>query len=275
MNASTIRVKFNDLPQPVRERLIAVLTANPRDPRVITFAPATVLAGLSKFGLVASLFAIVLPLRFMISRVKEYGIGSDWITYLILGIGTFVFLSSLATRVIERVWPRGPYRTGMWALPGTILETDQGWLEITPTSALGKPTILTVKRRGEYQHSELQLGGKLTFSFGSPETVEAIATRILETKAQVAALVAAGDLAALAKVDPFAECRLSGVWGRPGALSIQGPTAVPRPSTRLLQWYAPAVLALAVAIGANLAVTHFAAIRSDELEAEKAAARGR
>ncbi len=264
-----MRMKFDELPQSVRERLMALLTSKTRDPRVIAFSPGTLLFGFAKFGLLVSIPAIVLPLKFMIGRVIEYGIGSDWITYLFLGIGTFVFLSSLATMVIERAWPRAPYRTGLWALPGTILETDNGWLEITPTSTLRKPTILTVKRQGRYQHSEIQLGGKLTFSFASQETVEAVSLRVLEAKAQVADLVAKGDLAALAALDPFAECALSGNWGRPGALSIQGPTAVARPNTKILQWYAPAAIALLVAIGANVAMTRFARIRSDDLEAEK------
>jgi hypothetical protein len=249
----TITVVFNDLPQTVRERLIAIFTAEKPDPRVLAFEVRTQWRGFKKILRVVSLVVAAICVYQVLTRVFRYSVGSSE-EYQILALALFAFMWSQIRITIEKRWPPPPFREGRVALPGYIVETRGGWFDITPMSTLGKPTIVTVMRNGQYSYSDLRLTPKLTFSFGKKESVEAACVRILEAKEKVAALIEKRDLAELAELDPFAECSLSGTWGRPGALSIQGPTIAIAPDNVLVKWVVPIIVALSLSFGLSVFV---------------------
>ncbi len=248
-----IKVAFNDLPQTVRERLMAIFTAEKPDPRLLAFEVRTAWRGFKYVVRVVSLVVAAICVYQVLTRAFRYSVGSSE-EYQILALSLFAFLWSQIRITIEKRWPPPPFREGRVALPGYVVETRGGLLEITPMSALGKPTILTVRRNGQYSYSDLQLDPKLTFSYGSNEKVEAACMRILEAKEKVAALVEKRDLAELAELDPFAECTLSGTWGRPGALSIQGPTIAIPPNNVFVKWIVPVLVALSLTFGLSVYV---------------------
>lgn len=265
---TTISVAFNDLPQPVREWLMPLFTANPRDPRVLAFEVRTAWSGLKRLTRLVSAVVIAVCVWQVLTRAFRYSVGSSE-EYQILAAALTVFMWSQLRISMEKRWPPPPYREGRWALPGAIVETWGGWLQITPMSALGKPTIVTVMRQGAYQYSDLRLGEKLSFSFGTKEAVEAACTRILEAREKVSELVAKRDLPGLAELDPFAECTLSGTWGRPGALSLQGPTVAIAPQNIFVQWIAPIIVALLLTVGLGLFVNRHLQQERDLKEAAK------
>jgi len=264
-----IKVAFNDLPQTVRERLMAIFTADKPDPRLLAFEVRTAWRGFKYLVRLVSLVVAAICVYQVLTRAFRYSVGSSE-EYQILALSLFAFLWSQVRITIEKRWPPPPYREGRVALPGYVVETHGGLLEITPMLALGQPTIVTVMRNGRYSYSDLRLDPKLTFSFGKKEAVEAACMRILEAKEKVAALVEKRDLAELAELDPFAECTLSGTWGRPGALSIQGPTIAIAPENVVVKWIAPVVVALALSFGLSLYVNRHLQL---EFEAQEAAKR--
>jgi hypothetical protein len=266
----TITVAFNDLPQPVRERLMASFTAEKPDGRLLAFEVRTQWRGFKKILRAISLVVAVICVYQVLTRAFRYTVGSSE-EYQILAVALAALLWSQIRITIEKRWPPPPWREGRVALPGSIVETRGGWLHITPMSTLGKPTILTVKRNGQYQYTDLQFSPKLTFSYGKQEAAEAACIRILEAKARVSELIERRDLAALSELDPFAECTLSGTWGRPGALSIQGPTVAIAPDNVVVKWVVPIVVALAVSFGLSVYVNHYLQLEMERQEAAKRA----
>jgi hypothetical protein len=252
----TITVAFNDLPQPVRERLMAIFTAEKPDPRLLAFEVRTQWRGFKKVLRVISLVVAAICVYQVLTRAFRYNVGSSE-EYQILAVALFALLWSQVRITIEKRWPPPPWREGRVALPGSIVETRGGLLEITPMATLGKPTVVTVKRNGQYQYTDVRFSPKLTFSYGKQEKAEAACMRVLEAKEQVSALIERRDLAALSELDPFAECTLSGTWGRPGALSIHGPQVAVAPNNVVVKWVIPIVVAVAVSFGLSVYVNHY------------------
>ena len=66
-----ITVAFNDLPQPVRERLMALFTADPRDPRVLAFEVRTVVRGFKYLTRIVSAVAIAVCVWQVLTRAFD------------------------------------------------------------------------------------------------------------------------------------------------------------------------------------------------------------
>lgn len=251
-----MKLKFNDLPQPVRERLVKLtLPGGEKDPRVLVH-DADWGGGWFKYvTAVGGLGVVLFCLNFLFERGRA-GIHPrhDEEVFLGLSAGTFVLLVSLLSVVIRFLWKPPPYREGTWVFPSGLTKLSGGWVEFLPISQLGRPTLVTVKRNGSYSHSRLELGHPFTFTFSSTQAADKATASILGAKQRMIELLAARDTATIAALDPFVECTLSGNWTAPPSLMSpvpEGPTAaiVPTP-VRLAQWLGSLVLGALAAGGA-------------------------
>lgn len=249
-----MRLKFNDLPRAVRERLVKLTSKEgEKDHRVLLFEADWAGGWFKYFTALGSTGVILFCLHFLMQRGRA-GIHPrhDEEVFMGLAAGTFVLGVSVISMVIRQLWKPPPYREGRWVFPSGLTKLSGGWVDFLPISQLGRPTLVTVKRNGSYTHSRLELGHPFTFTFGSPQSADKATDSVLKAKQQMIALIAARDSGAIAALDPFAECTLSGNWTAPPSLGMEdGPTAamVPTP-VRLAQWLAPLAIAGAAAAGA-------------------------
>lgn len=252
---------FNDLPRGVRERLVQ-LTAkgNEKDPRVLAAEPDWSGAWFRWLMLVASLGVMGFCVFYLFTRFKE-GIHPrhDEEAFLGLAAGVFVFGVAAGGTLIRRLWPRPPYRGGLWAFPSGLLKLDGGSYHFRPMAELPRPTLVTVRRNGRYSSSRLEFGFPFNFTFWEKAEAEQKTERILAAKQRMAQLLATNDEASIRAVDPLAECTLSGQWAVPAAMNTEGPRAAVVPgAVRLAQWLGSLALGVVVAIGsyALLSVLH-------------------
>lgn len=257
MSGEPRTVKFDELPARTRRLLFQTLTTvrtKDYDRRIITLEVATVLRGLWKVTLVAGLLGAFLTTRFVVSRIIEYKIGSDPLTFVMMGASVAAIVASLLQALIIQRYPPAPWTLGHYLFAGHVVNADDGWLDLTPTIPLGKPTLVTVKRDGQYTHSRLDLlGQKLSFSFAKHERAEAVTAEFLERRARYAAAIDAQDLAAAEAEDPFAECAITGTWTAPGE-AAEVPSVAARPRNLKLRLIISGVVGAAVGIGAFVLV---------------------
>lgn len=250
-----MRHKFNDLPRVVRERLVKLTQPNEKDPRILHHDADWNSGWFKYFMGVAALGVIGFCINFLMSRGR-YGIHPrhDQEVFLALAGATWVLLVAVAAIAIRNVWKPPPYREGKWVFPSGLVQLSGGWVEWLPIQNLGRPTLVTVRRNGSYQHTRLELGHPFTFVFKHPTTAEQTTNTILGAKVHMMNLLAARDTAGISVIDPFAECTLSGNWVQPASAlggELDGPTAaiVPTP-VRLAQWLGSIVLAVGVSAAA-------------------------
>lgn len=248
-----MRHKFNDLPRAVRERLVQ-LTAKggEKDPRVLLHEPDWSGGWFKYVTTLGSLGVIAFCLNFLFRRGMQ-GIHPrhDEEVFAGLAAGTFVLIVSVAAIAFRSVWKPPPYREGKWVFTSGLTKLSGGWVDFLPMSQLPRPTLVTVRRNGSYSHSRLELGHPFTFMFSSNQAAEKTTNAILGAKQYMVALMEARNSAAIAQVDPFAECTLSGNWTAPTLGTLEGPTAAIVPTAaRLAQWLGALVLAGGAAAGA-------------------------
>lgn len=249
-----MRHKFNDLPRVVRERLVKLTQPNEKDPRILLHDADWNTGWFRYFMAIAALGVIGFCINFLVERGR-YGIHPRHDEEVFLGLAgaTWVLLVAVGGIAIRQVWKPPPYREGKWVFPSALVQLSGGWVDVLPIQNLGRPTLVTVRRNGSYQHTRLELGHPFTFIFTQPATAEQITNTILGAKVHMMNLLAARDTAGITSVDPFAECTLSGNWVQPtlGGGELEGPTAaiVPTP-VRLAQWLGSVVLAGGVAAAA-------------------------
>ena len=259
-----MKLKFNDLPRAVRERLVQLTAPGGEKDQRVLIHDANWSGGWFKyFTAVCSAGVILFCLNFLFQRARA-GIHPrhDEEVFMGLAAGSFVLIASVVSMVIRFVWKPPPYREGMWVFASGLTKLSGGWVEFLPIGQLGRPTLVTVKRNGSYSHSRLELGHPFTFSFGSPQAADKVTASVLGAKKFMTDLIAARDHAGIAALDPFAECTLSGKWTAPPTLGqLEGPTAAIVPTPMLLaQWLGALLLAGGIAAGAfaffSLAFTH-------------------
>lgn len=248
-----MRHRFNDLPQAVRERLVKLTAAGGQaDPRVLLSDVDWNGGWFKYFMAVGGAGVMAFCLQFLFERARD-GIHPrhDEEVFLGLAAGTFVLVVAALSVVFRFVWKPPPYREGKWVFPSGLARLSGGYVEFLPMGQLGRPTLVTVRRNGSYSHSRLELGGPFTFSFTSNQTAEQATGTILAAKERMAQLLAARDTAAIAAVDPFAECTLSGTWLAPQLGNVEGPLAAIVPTAaRVAQWVGGLFLGLGAAAGA-------------------------
>jgi hypothetical protein len=243
-----INTPFNALPRAVRERLVKLTTEKAESPLLLLSSPAGGGGWVPWFFGIVALIALGVSANFLYGRHRS-GLGPryDQEIYAIVLIALFFFFLCASRIAMRRVWKKPPYRTGKWVLPSGLLELTDGMINFLPSEKLGKPTLVTVKRNGSYQHTRLDLTWNFWFVYDHPKKAEESTIKVLTAKANFVNALAARDEALVRALDPFAECTLSGVWTSTenSVFGTEGPRATPVP------WRA---VGLQVLISALLAV---------------------
>lgn len=235
-----MRFKFNDLPQAVRERLVKLTVPGAeQDPRLLLYDRDWNGTWFKYVMAIGGAGVIVFCLNFLFERGRD-GIHPrhDEEVFLSMAAAAFVMIVAIISLVYRQLWKPPPYREGKYVFTSGLTQLSNGWVDFLPIAQLPRPTLVTVRRNGAYSHSRLELGHPFTFTFGSSQTADQTTTRILEAKARMVAIMAARDTTAIAALDPFAECTLSGNWAAPPTLGqVEGPLASVVPTVaRLAQW---------------------------------------
>jgi hypothetical protein len=247
-------IPFNDLPQPVRERFVQITSAPGRDPRVLVHSKSFGGVWVWYVGAVLSLVAMVPILSFTIRRGQTIDPIHDKEVYMELAAAVAVLLLSISGIVLRFIWKPPPYPEGMYAFTSYLVKASGGDLELMSLADVGTPTIVTVRRNGAHVHTRLELGGPFTFYYPNDPAAQAGWASIAAARATFRAMLAARDAPAIATVDPFVECTVSGTWSLPNQPPV-GPRATSVPiGVKIARW------AGALLIGLVTAGVYYAAV---------------
>ncbi len=244
-----MRIKFNDLPQAVRERLVKLtLPGSDKDPRLLLCDRDWNGTWFRYVMAIGASGVVVFCLNFLFQRGRV-GIHPrhDEEVFLSMAAALFVLFVSVISLVYRQLWKPPPYREGKYVFTSGLTQLSNGWVDFLPIAQLPRPTLVTVRRNGAYSHSRLELGHPFTFTIGGSVAADRITTSILEAKARMIAMIEARDTASISALDPFAECTLSGNWNPPSTLlQPQGPLASVVPTVaRLAHWLGGLALSVA------------------------------
>ncbi|MBL8912725.1 MAG: hypothetical protein JNM17_18670 [Archangium sp.] len=244
-------VRFDELPPRSRRALFAALmtvgVGAKWDQRVLAFEVRTLIRGLWKVGLVLGAIGTLLTAREVVTRIIKYKIGSDPLTFMIMALAVAVLVASLIQFFVNQKWPKAPWALGDYLFAGHVVRADDGWLDITDTVPLGKPTLVMVKRNNQYSYSRVDLDDAKTrsFSYGTHERAEKACDAYVEARIRYATALEAKDLAAAEAEDPLAECALTGTWTGGGA-ATDVPSVAARPRSVKARLIASAVIGVLV-----------------------------
>ena len=241
-------VRFNDLPQPVRERLVQISAAPGLDPRVIVHSKSFGGVWFYYVGGVLALVALVPIVQFLVTRGQILEPHYDKEVYLMLAAAIAVFLLSLTGIIFRFIWKPPPYSEGLYAFTSYLAKVSGGEIELMSLADVGTPTIVTVRRNGGHVHTRLELGGPFTFYYSNDSAAQAGWARIAAARATFRAMLAARDAQAIASVDPFVECTVSGMWSVPNQ-PPHGPRVNPVPmGIKLARWGGALVIGMVTAV---------------------------
>lgn len=248
-----LKVRFNDLPQVVRERLLAALT-NPQDPRRIITNLDARLGWFKYVAAVGGVAAIVGFLDFFVREGSRKDPWHDREVYLFFAGTVWIFVTAVIGIVYRFLWKPPPYREGNFVFKSAIVNTDGGELEIMPLHELGRPTIVHTRRNGVYSGSRLELQhheGKsrlFQFFYGSQDAVQAGCDSVLDARQAWVETLRAGNVAKIQADDIFAECTLSDSWTAPAGTPPAPPLVpvVPK-AARWARWLGGLVFSVGVA----------------------------
>lgn len=234
-----MRVSFNELPRPVRERLLRI-TAAPADPLVL----ARGMGGSDGF-VVLVVVGVLALLAFLgaIGAVLQQD-GMPWELFAVMVPAGLVASWTAAALALRRRWPLPPLGRNDYVIGVYYVGAFDGMLTLVPLWAIVGVEAVHHLRGGSYRFTKLDLrdreGQHHFVSLYTKEAAAAAISRMEDARARHAAARAAGDAAAMAALDPFHECTTSGSFGD-GAKDMTGPRAVLRPG-----WVGPAIFALGV-----------------------------
>lgn len=249
-----MRVPFNDLPLPVRERFVHMTKAPGMDPRVLVFNTSWAGIWVAYVLGVLALVALVPIVSFTFTRGQTIDPYHDREVYAELALAIAVILLSISAIVFRVIWKPPPYKPGMYALSSYLVQTRGKDLEMMSIADIGTPTIVTVRRNGAHVHTRLELGGPFTFYHSTDAAAQACWSKIAEARGRWRAMIAARDAAAISQVDPFVECTVAGTWSFPGQPPV-APLVTPVPMPIVIgRW------AVAIIIGLFTAGAYYAAI---------------
>src|SRR5688572_17077205 len=119
-----MRLRFDDLPRSLRERLVQLSHA-PQDASVVIRHPDLGGSLFKYVTLIAGLGGCFVALHFLMGR-RGVDPRHDREVFLGLAAGAFVVLASIGAIAFERVVPPTPYLTGTWALTSYLLQLTRG-----------------------------------------------------------------------------------------------------------------------------------------------------
>lgn len=255
-----MKVRFNDLPQTVRERLLGVFT-NPQDPRTIIVDYDVRLGWFKYVSAVGGVVAIAMILNFLVTEGATKDPWHDREVYAGLAGAAWVFVASVLGIVYRFVWKPPPYREGSWVFKSAIVNADGGMIEILPLHELGRPTIVHTRRNGAYTGSRLELQhheGKsrtFTFQYSTQDSVQKACDSVLDARMAWIDTLKSGNTQRISADDVFAECTMSGEWTNPpGTLPVPPLAAVVPSGAVWMRWLGSLVFGLAIASVTYLAI---------------------
>ncbi len=229
----SVTYRFNLLPAAVRTRLVE-LTRDPANPYRLFGDEAWRMGWAKYFFAVISLGGLAACVQFINdrTRMQNYTPWYDREVFFGAAVALFFLTISVLSIVYARRWPAPPYREGVYVVASGIVRLRAGEVALTPAEQLGRPTIVTHRTNGSYTHTSIDVAPGVNFRFDKGPEAEAAATRYLLLRKTYLDNVAAGG-EALRQIDPFFECRVSGVWQQPLStlMTQDGPVDTPVPSS--------------------------------------------
>jgi hypothetical protein len=248
-----MRVAFNDLPQPVRQRFVGI-ASRPDAPGALLTATHGYFRWVAPFFAVVALAGTLYAMSFEVNEAFGKAPYHDREVYLGIAGMLFVLFAAGATTVFQFVWKKPPYLRGAYLFPSYLVVVHGADLDIVPLHQIGKPTIVSRYRNGAYMGSHLELvdasaprGARATFNYRSKEAAESAANTFFGARDRMQRLLAARDGNGIAQIDPFHECTISGQWTEPPGVAKAGPLVdrVP-PAASWGRWLGSLGLAVAI-----------------------------
>ena len=216
--AETRTVEFNSLPKNVRERFAALTigTATPAPALAERTSTGTKIVGLSFLAALLGLFAAAVVGGGFADWYNEFAIQGP--LYVLLGYLPMFFLFFLVVLVIVHRRIMGspyPFQPGRYLFPTDFVDARTGTLRIIPTRSLKDFKGTHMHTNNSYTHTQLNFvfeDATEQFVVRGQEAAQAATNAFWDSQKALSAAAQAQDWDAVAKLDPFAECRRTGKW---------------------------------------------------------------
>lgn len=237
-----VRVRFNELPQPIRARFAAAAQAH-GDPRVLFYSPIRS-AAILLYGLALALtllfeLALVSSLLGRGARVEPSYSVATYVSLALCTTALMGFLLAIVHRIVAR--PKA-YRDGHYVLATALVKVELGEMTILPIAEVGRPQLTHYRRNGSYTGTSVSYAPGFVMPVHGQEVAVGQAARVLQAQEYCARVMQARDSATLEQIDVFHELTISNQWAHPNQ-----PKAEPWSQTISL-------VAVAARLGAALAI---------------------
>jgi hypothetical protein len=221
-------VEFNALPKSVRERFIALTigTATPAPALAERTSTGTKIVGLSILAALLGLFAAGAVGGGFADWYNDFAIQGP--LYVVFGYLPLLFLFFLVALVIVHRRMMGspyPFQPGRYLFPTDFVDARTGTLRIIPTRSLKDFKGTHMHTNNSYTHTQLNFtfeDATEQFIVRGQEAAQAATNAFWDSQKALSVAAQAQDWDAIAKLDPFAECRRTGKW-EGGTASDGGP----------------------------------------------------
>lgn len=221
-------VDFNALPKSVRERFVAITTGAAGPAPALTQKTSTkskVVGLIFLFVLLALVALFVVAVGFG-DYGNELGVhGPIGVIFAYIPVFFLVFLVLLTIVMRFVLKSPFPYQPGKYLFATDFVDAHDGKLRIIPTQLLTDFNGTHMHQNGRYTHT------LLTFTFGQTrevftiwgqEAAQAGTDAFWNGRQALAAASQAQDWHTVANLDPFFECRRTGIWEQGGAPGVTG-----------------------------------------------------
>jgi hypothetical protein len=262
--ADTITVDFNSLPRGVRDRFVAI-TKGAAPPAPVLWQKTS-----TKSKVVGLSFLLVL-LAIVALFVVVAGFGDAWtelgvheplfvvVFYLPVAFVVLFVALTIARRLV--VGSPFPFEPGRYLFPTDFVDARNATLRIVPTRSLTNFEGVHMHTNGSYTHTLLTFrfaDATEQFSVRGKDAAQAATNAFWAGQQAVAAAAQAQDWQTIASLDPFFECRRTGIWQDTSGQAVDPGSRV-KPVPAFFRWRAAvaALVALVtcpvVALARNLA----------------------
>ena len=211
-------VEFNSLPKSVRERFAALTigTATPAPALAERTSTGTKIVGLIFLAALLGVFAAGAVGSGFGNWYNQFAIHDP--LYVIFGYVPLFFLFFLVVLVIVHRRMMGspyPFHPGRYLFPTDFVDARTGTLRIIPTRSLKDFKGTHMHTNNSYTHTQLNFvfeDATEQFIVRGQEAAQAATNAFWDSQKALSAAAQAQDWDAVAKLDPFAECRRTGKW---------------------------------------------------------------
>lgn len=224
-----LTLDFNALPRAVKDRFIAITTGNA--------GPAPLLSqktsSKSKIVGLSFLFVLLAIVTFVviIAGIGDYSLDlgiHDWIYVLVfyvpVGFLTLWVLLTIVMRLV--VGSPYPFQPGRYLFPTDFVDARNGQLRVVPSRLLSDFRIVHMHTNGRYTHTQVTFifqGATEQFSVNGQQAAEAAVNAYLQSQRTLSQAAQAQDWQTISNMDPFFECRRTGIWQQQNMPGDTGP----------------------------------------------------